>query len=143
MNAPYRRGSGAPCLAYTAIRRLPVVRWATQVDLFKALVKGRAYISQHYAVPGVIQAAAREAGISSFHFTRLFTRLFGVSPSAYRTGLRLRTARDLLASTDLTVAQVCEQVGFASVPSFTQLFRRRFGASPAQFRASRQICKNG
>jgi AraC family transcriptional regulator len=135
MEAHYRRGSGAPCLAYLAIRRLPVVKRATQVELYKALTKGRGYIARHYAERGSLQAAAREASMSSFQFTRLFTKLYGQTPVAFRTALRLREARALLASTDLSVSEVCHQVGFESLPSFSQLFRRRFGVSPSQFRS--------
>src|SRR5262249_43289775 len=75
--------------------------------------------------------SAREACISTFHFHRVFTRLFDMTPHEYVTRIRMEVAADLLKSRqDLTVTEVADRVGFASPTSFSRLFLRKFGVSP-------------
>lgn len=87
------------------------------------------------AAPEMSTAALCEAaGVSPAHLRRTFHRYVGVSPQAYLTDRRLDAARELLRTTDLTVAAVAERVGFDSAPYFTRLFAARFGVPPARFR---------
>jgi AraC-like DNA-binding protein len=86
------------------------------------------------AHPVSVAEAARAAGMSPFHFIRLFGAVFGDTPAQVRIRARLDHARVLLASTDLPVTDVCFAVGFASVGSFGEAFRRRVGAPPTAYR---------
>ncbi len=92
---------------------------------------------------------ARAAGLSRAHFSREFSRAFGVSPHAYLLTRRLERAAALLRTTDRSVAEICSAVGLSSVGSFTTSFTRTFGISdglsgvlPAgcRRRASRPAC---
>ena len=77
---------------------------------------------------------AREAHSSPFHFIRQFEALFGVTPHQYRIQSRLDRAKRLLASGELSVTDVCLEVGFSSLGSFSTLFASRFGESPSAYR---------
>jgi AraC-like DNA-binding protein len=80
--------------------------------------------------------AARVAGLSKFHFLRLFRQAFGETPREFHTRLRLERACDLLEQRrDLTVSEVCFEVGFASLGSFSSLFARQIGTPPSSYRA--------
>lgn len=85
-------------------------------------------------MPASVDQAAREAGMSPFHFIREFERMFGLTPRQYRTAARLDRAKVLLASGDLSVTDVCFEVGFSSLGSFSDLFARRVGQPPSEYR---------
>ena len=82
-----------------------------------------------------IEDAAREAGLSSYHFIRRFEAVFGETPHQFRTRERLTAARRLLARGQ-SVTDVCLDVGFSSLGSFSALFTRKLGISPAAYQRS-------
>ena len=79
-----------------------------------------------------IAVVARRAGISPYHFIRVFEATFGVTPHRYRTDIRLTRARQLLAQ-GAPVTQVCMQLGFSSLGSFSALFARHVGEAPSRY----------
>jgi AraC-like DNA-binding protein len=81
-----------------------------------------------------INAVAKAAALSEFHFTRQFAALFGETPHQYRTRARLQHAKRLLLAERGSVTDVCCQVGFSSLGSFSALFARRFGEPPSSYR---------
>jgi AraC-like DNA-binding protein len=81
-----------------------------------------------------IREAARVAGLSPFHFIRQFEAVFGATPHQFRIQTRLDKAKQLLALGDLSVTDVCLEVGFSSLGSFSDLFARRVGAPPSVYR---------
>ncbi|HEY7963084.1 MAG TPA: AraC family transcriptional regulator [Steroidobacteraceae bacterium] len=80
--------------------------------------------------------AAREAGVSAFHFLRLFAAVTGVTPHQYLVRARLRRAARLLAEDAAPIAAVAYEVGFGDVSNFVRSFRRAAGVSPRQFRSA-------
>jgi transcriptional regulator GlxA family with amidase domain len=79
-----------------------------------------------------IATVARRAGVSPYHFIRVFEAAFGTTPHRYRTGARLERARRLLAS-GTPVTDVCMELGFSSVGSFSSLFARHVGEAPSRY----------
>ncbi|MFN0123983.1 MAG: helix-turn-helix domain-containing protein, partial [Blastocatellia bacterium] len=77
---------------------------------------------------------AEAAGLSEFHFARLFKKLTGVTPHTHLATIRLERARRLLAETDLAISEIAAQVGYASQSHFTRLFRVATGLTPNAFR---------
>jgi AraC family transcriptional regulator len=77
---------------------------------------------------------AREAEMSEFHFSRLFKRTTGLTPSQYFTHLRMETARRLLRETNKSVIEIGLEVGYTSPSHFAQIFRREVGISPTEYR---------
>jgi len=87
-------------------------------------------------------AAAAQAGISPFHFLRLFSTVLGVTPHQYLVRSRLRHAARLLADHDRSVTDVAYDVGFGDLSNFVRTFHRAAGVSPLRFRqASRGVRK--
>lgn len=74
------------------------------------------------------------AGLSRFHFLRLFRAATGVSPHQHIIALRLRAAADRLRSTAEPVTLIALDVGFNDLSHFNLLFRRSFGVAPRQWR---------
>jgi AraC-like DNA-binding protein len=103
-------------------------------DLFRRLCRARAYLHDHHAEPLTLAQLAREAGVSRFHFLRLYRQAFGATPRAYLTRVRLARAKELLAGDSASVTDVCLEVGFSSLGSFSTLFAERFGCPPSAWR---------
>jgi AraC-like DNA-binding protein len=81
-----------------------------------------------------LDRAAAQAGISPFHFLRLFSGVLGVTPHQYLVRARLRHAARLLADDDRPVTAVAYDVGFGDLSNFVRTFHRAAGVSPRRFR---------
>jgi AraC-like DNA-binding protein len=101
-----------------------------------AMRRARDLIDRDFADPLDLDALAREAGYSKFHFARTFALAYGETPRAYLTRRRIERAKTLLRTANLSVTEVCFLVGFASLGSFSALFRRLVGQSPSAYRAT-------
>jgi AraC-like DNA-binding protein len=89
-----------------------------------------------------LEGAAGQAGISPFHFLRLFSSVLGVTPHQYLVRSRLRHAARLLADGDLAITDIAYDVGFGDLSNFVRTFHRAAGVSPRSFReASRGMRK--
>ncbi|MHA6531980.1 helix-turn-helix transcriptional regulator [Paenibacillus sp. BAC0078] len=84
--------------------------------------------------PWTLEAMARLAGYSSYHFLRLFRAIMGKTPNRYLTDCRLVRAKLLLVSTELSVAQVAVQTGFQQSSYFIKVFKQMEGMPPNQYR---------
>jgi AraC-like DNA-binding protein len=102
--------------------------------LLPALRRARDLIDREYAEPLDLDAMAREAGYSRFHFARAFVAAYGETPRAYLTLRRIERAKTLLRTANLSVTEICFLVGFASLGSFSSRFRKVVGRSPSGYR---------
>jgi AraC-like DNA-binding protein len=81
-----------------------------------------------------LEGAAGQAGISPFHFLRLFANVIGATPHQYLVRSRLRHAARLLADGGLSITDVAYDVGFGDLSNFVRTFHRAAGISPRRFR---------
>ncbi len=81
-----------------------------------------------------IEQLAHDIGISSPQLRRNFQKWFGASPREYLNRLRLEDARRLLETSELSVNDIAEHIGFLSPPHFSRLFKQTFGMPPARYR---------
>ena len=89
-----------------------------------------------------LEHAAAQAGISPFHFLRLFSSVLGVTPHQYLVRSRLRHGARLLADNDRSITDIAYDVGFGDLSNFVRTFHRAAGVSPRKFReASRGMRK--
>jgi len=94
------------------------------------------WIDANAAQPIDLDAAARQAGLSAFHFLRVFAAAVGVTPHQYLVRSRLRRAARLLADGDRAITDVALDVGFADLSNFVRTFHRAAGVAPRAFRAA-------
>lgn len=92
------------------------------------------WLEANAAEPVGLDHAARYAGLSPFHFLRLFSKVTGVTPHQYLVRTRLRRAARLLAQEDMPITDVALDCGFADLSNFVRTFRRASGMSPGKFR---------
>ena len=97
-------------------------------------VEAALWLDQHAHQAIDLDLVSRQAGLSPFHFLRLFARVLGVTPHQYLVRCRLRHAARLLADPARSVTDVAFDVGFADLSNFVRTFRRAAGVSPRAFR---------
>ncbi|WP_324192788.1 AraC family transcriptional regulator [Nocardia transvalensis] len=88
------------------------------------------------ARPWTVAALAAEAGVSRALFAKRFGEVMGEPPLRYLTEYRMDEAEELLADSELTVAQVARTVGYADPFGFSAAFKRYRGVSPSAFRTA-------
>jgi AraC-like DNA-binding protein len=88
--------------------------------------------------PWTVSELAHEAAVSRSLLDQRFRDVLGLSPIRYLTEWRMHIAADLLASTDLTVAQVARRTGYDSHEAFSRAFKRRMGSAPSTWRTGRR-----
>jgi AraC-like DNA-binding protein len=93
------------------------------------------WLEENASEPIDLDAAATIAGISSYHFLRIFARVVGVTPHQYLVRCRLRHAARRLSDDRASVTRVALDVGFNDVSNFIRTFRRAAGVTPLAFQA--------
>lgn len=114
----------------------------SDIPLVAHLRRARDLIDRRYADPLDLDAMARTAGYSRFHFARAFRAAYGETPRAYLTRRRIERAQDLLRSANLTVTEICHLTGFSSLGSFSARFTELVGVSPTEYRR-REAARGG
>ena len=113
--------------------RSPKPMTATMKDRRRA-VETALWIDANSHRPIDLEDAAAQAGISAFHFLRLFSDVLGVTPHQYLVRSRLRHAARRLANDDSPITDIAYDVGFNDLSNFVRTFHRAAGASPQKFR---------
>lgn len=101
-------------------------------EVVDRLIKARALMDRHYCDDLTIHSIAHRCLISKFHFIRLFTKCYGMTPYQYLTGKRIRHAKQLL-SAKVSVTDTCFQLGFDSPASFSAFFKKHTGFPPSSY----------
>lgn len=106
----------------------------TRLDDLVRLRRVRDRIDREYARPLNVEALARDVLMSAGHFSRSFRAAFGESPYSYLMTRRIERAMALLRGSDLTVTEICFEVGCSSLGTFSTRFSELVGVSPSAYR---------
>lgn len=93
-----------------------------------------AYLREHYRDEVTAKALGENINFHPVYIARCMHKTFGCSPAAYLLRFRLERSKQLLLQTDLSIAQVAEEVGFNQAAYFTSCFVKYEGMSPRKFR---------
>jgi AraC-like DNA-binding protein len=99
------------------------------------LRRARDLMDREYARPLEVAELARAALMSTAHFSRRFRAAYGETPYAYLMTRRIERAKELLRRGDMSVTQVCLEVGCTSLGSFSARFTELVGETPTAYRA--------
>ena len=102
----------------------------------RRVVEAIRLVESDAARPVRLQDLAASAGMSKYHFLRVFRRLTGMTPYQYLLSARMRRAALDLASSRRPVLAIALDSGFNDLSTFNHRFRAAFGATPTQYRAS-------
>lgn len=117
------------------LSRIYTISETSSDDVVK-LAKAVSFIENHFDMDMSVAELAAMSNYSERQFIRLFKASFGCRPTEYIRSLRLRKAKMLLKSTDMTVSQIATACGYGDSNYFTRVFRTAAGQTPTAFRIS-------
>jgi transcriptional regulator GlxA family with amidase domain len=103
-----------------------------------ALRRVREYVQVHLSESIDLSLLAAVAGLSMHHFAREFKQSAGVAPHHYLIQKRIERAQQMLAHTDLSLAEIACAVGFSDQGHLARHFRGLLGTTPREFRRSQR-----
>lgn len=114
--------------------RLPAVRGGLAPNVARRVCE---YIEQHLDQPLPLSVLATEAGLSEYHFARMFKQSLGQSPHQYLQARRLARADTLLTASALSITEIALACGFSSTSHFSNCYRTARGQTPSALRRNR------
>jgi AraC family transcriptional regulator len=118
------------------VDRLALIRSTTRSEVYRRVARATDLLHSNYASGVDLDMLARTAGLSKYHFLRLFKLVHGLTPHTYLQRKRVGVAVRLLESTRLTVREVATNVGFADDSTLVRQVRRWTRRTPGQVRAA-------
>jgi AraC-like DNA-binding protein len=100
----------------------------------RSLLRARDAMDRDFALPLDVPRLAGIAHFSQAHFIREFKATFGETPHRYLQRRRVERAMYLLRTTDISVTDVCMEVGFSSLGTFSRQFSEIVGEPPSDYR---------
>ena len=92
------------------------------------------YVAAHLDQKITNDALAQIAGLSTGHFCAVFKQTEGMSPHCYVLQYRVRRTQQLLARTEMSLAEIADTVGFSNQGHCIQSFRKIVGVTPGDYR---------
>ncbi|CBL44923.1 transcriptional regulator, AraC family [gamma proteobacterium HdN1] len=102
----------------------------------ESIVQAQIWLQQHLQETIGLSEVAKKFGMSVRTFHRRFKAATGLAPLHYLQELRVDTAKDLLQTSNLSIAEIAWQVGYQDLSYFAQLFRRQLGVTPGEYRTT-------
>lgn len=96
------------------------------------------YIAQNYGQNIVLEDIAAQAGMSPFHFSRLFKQTIGQSPHQFVMAYRVEQAKKMLADLDRPMIDIAHACGFSDQAHFSRVFKHIQGNTPKNWRQNQQ-----
>ncbi len=101
---------------------------------FELIRCGAEYLHKHFGEDVGVEELSAMCNISSVYFRRLFKEQTGMSPTEYRTHLRLMHASELLRFGTAPVSEIAERLGFVDSAYFSKKFKEKYGTTPLAYR---------
>ncbi|HEY2715992.1 MAG TPA: helix-turn-helix transcriptional regulator [Solirubrobacterales bacterium] len=116
---------------------------AQQLQDLALLRRARDRIDREYAQPLDVEAIAAGVHMSAGHFSRQFRLAYGESPYSYLMTRRIERAMALLRRGDLSVTEICFEVGCSSLGTFSTRFTELVGMPPSAYKRQQAEATEG
>jgi AraC-like DNA-binding protein len=116
---------------FKQLKSIPSLKSVTKKDLFRKVNKGKECIDAVFKSGIEIASMAKEAGLSEYHFFRLFKTMYGISPYQYIIRKRLEYANSELKLRNNSITTIAYESGFSDIQAFSKSFKKYFGFSPS------------
>ncbi|MCI6886194.1 MAG: AraC family transcriptional regulator [Lachnospiraceae bacterium] len=97
------------------------------------------YLDINYSEKIKLQDVAKIFGIHPNYLTRMFHEKYGISPKQYLLDLKLKKARRLLTTTELSVSVIASSLGFDDQLAFSKIFKKEFSVPPSEYRKQSRV----
>jgi AraC-like DNA-binding protein/predicted transcriptional regulator YdeE len=104
------------------------------MNYLKQIQKGVDFIEENLARDIASSEVARHAGISHWHFQRMFKAITNETLKTYIRSRRLANALETLLDPNVRILEIAMEAGFESQEAFTRAFKKAFGVTPASYR---------
>lgn len=101
----------------------------------RAIRRAIEYIHANLSKSIHLHDMAGAAGLSGFHFARIFRKTTGMTPHRYLMRERVGKVKDLLARSDLSLVAIADEAGFSDQGHMSRVFKRLTGMTPKAFRS--------
>jgi AraC-like DNA-binding protein len=116
---------------WTRSDTVPATKSSTREAIVGKLAFAEDFLRSNVKFPFRVADAAAAAGISESHFSRLFAKVYGQSPSSYHAKLRALAAIGEISSGKASIQEAAVEFGYADYPSFAKAMRRALGIWPS------------
>ena len=99
-----------------------------------ALLSVISYINENYNKTISLDTLAKISGYSKSRFSHIFSEYMDTTPIRYQNEIRLRNAREMLTSTQLSVSDIALSCGFSDPLYFSRVFKNKYNKTPTEFR---------
>ena len=96
--------------------------------------RARDYIMAHYKKDISLDDVSREVDISPYYFSKIFKEATGENFIEYLTNLRIEKAKELLDNTEMSMKEICLEVGYSNPNYFSRIFKKSVGVSPTEYK---------
>ncbi|MGI6703748.1 MAG: helix-turn-helix transcriptional regulator [Clostridia bacterium] len=97
------------------------------------------YIERNFANDITLEDVSEHVHISTYYFSHGFKRFTGITFKEHLTKTRIKEAKRLLLTTDLTIGEVARQVGYDDPNYFSRVFKNIEGIPPSKFKMSKKV----
>lgn len=102
---------------------------------YHVISRAVAYVQANYCDPNItLISVAEHVGMSTAHFSTVFSQTMGRSFIAYLTGLCIEKAKELLAASDMKLSDIAMEIGYNEPNYFSHVFRKNEGLTPKEYR---------
>lgn len=119
---------------FLELNRIVCVKNSTKHSLYAKLIEGKKFLVANADKNIKIQAIAQQAGMSEFHFFRLFKKVYLTTPQQLIIRTRLERAKKLLMKEQYSITEISKSLGFPDIHTFSKSYKKYFGISPSKFK---------
>ena len=103
-------------------------------DTVRPTRQAKQYIQNHFSEQITMEEVSSEVGLSPAYFSALFKKTEGEGFAKYLINLRVEEAKRQLRESNVSVAEICHNVGYNDLKHFTHTFEKITGVKPATYR---------
>ncbi len=96
--------------------------------------RAKAYIAERYNKDISLDEVSREVDISPYYFSKLFKEETGENFIEYLTSIRINKAKELITGSDMSMKEICTEVGYSDPNYFSRIFKKNVGVTPTEYK---------
>lgn len=100
--------------------------------------KAKEYIGARYNKDISLDDVSREVDISPYYFSKIFKEETGENFIEYVTNIRITKAKELLHGSDLSIKEICGEVGYSDPNYFSRTFKKNVGVTPTEYKEGKK-----
>lgn len=105
-----------------------------EVQSESIIEKAVSYIKNNYNKDISLDDVSRKVDISPYYFSKIFKEETGQNFIEYLTGIRIEKAKELLGNTDMSMKEICGEIGYADPNYFSRTFKKNIGVTPTEYK---------